>query len=130
MLSNNSKMKNILTLQEVYERYCTPQQDIHFCKIDVEGYEKEVLEGVSDWRKFRPYIFVIESTLPGTYTPSHEKWENILLENDYILAFQAGINRYYIDIEKEYLLKGFSEVNQFLSQNEIFVLRPQRIVFQ
>ena len=129
MDSRPQRQKNVLTLSEVYERYCAPQQEIHFCKIDVEGYEKEVLEGVSDWQKFRPCIFAVESTLPGTGIPCHDKWENILLENDYFFAAQFGINRYYIDIEKEYLLEGFNSISQFIAQNEIVVLRMQKVEF-
>ena len=121
------RLKKILTLSEVHERYCNPKQDIHFCKIDVEGFEREVLEGIKDWRKFRPWIFVIEATLPGTAIPCHEKWEDILFANDYILALNFGINRYYIDMEKEYLLQGFQKINQFIAQNEIAKMLMQPV---
>lgn len=122
------RLKKILTLSEVHEKYCDPKQEIHFCKIDVEGFEKQVLEGIKDWRRFRPWIFVMEAMLPGTGIPCHDKWEDILLANDYILALNFGINRYYIDIEKEYLLQGFSKLNQFVSQNQIvkMIMQPLR----
>ena len=110
-------------MSEVHERYCNPQQEIHFCKIDVEGYEKEVLEGIQDWSKFRPWIFAIESTLPGTTIPCHEKWENLLLENGYMLAHEFKINRYYIDTDKKYLLEGFKNIMPFIRQNHIVVLK-------
>ncbi len=124
------RLKKILTLSEVHERYCDPKQDIHFCKIDVEGFEREVLEGIKDWKKFRPWIFAIEATLPGTSIPCHDKWEDILLDNDYTLAFNFGINRYYIDIEREYLMQGFQKIGQFLTQNEIFKMTMQRVNFK
>lgn len=124
------RLKPILTLSEIYERYCEPNQEIHFCKIDVEGFEREVLEGVSDWHKFRPWIFAMEATLPGTSIPCHDKWESILLDNDYVLGFTFGINRYYVDLEREYLVLGFQQVNQFVAQNEIFVMRGQRVTFR
>ncbi len=123
------RLKKILTLSEVHERYCDPKQDIHFCKIDVEGFEREVLEGIKDWQKFRPYIFAIEATLPGTNIPCHDKWEDILLANDYILAWNFGINRYYIGIEREYLMKGFQSINQFVAQNEVCKMVMQRVQF-
>ena len=126
-LSNPTRLKKILTLSEVHEKYCDPNQDIHFCKIDVEGFEKEVLEGVKDWNKFRPWIFAIEATLPMTDIPCHDKWEYILLENDYELAFTFGINRYYVDMEKEYLLRGFEKFNQFVAQNEVVVMKMQHV---
>ena len=123
------RLKKILTLSEVHERYCDPKQDIHFCKIDVEGYEREVLEGIKDWRKFRPWIFVLESTLPGTSIPCYDKWESILLENDYVLGFTFGINRYYVDLEKEYLIQGFNEIGQFVKQNEIVAMKMHKVAF-
>lgn len=128
-LNNPQRLKKILTLSEVHEKYCDPKQEIHFCKIDVEGFEREVLEGVKDWEKFRPWIFAVESTLPCTTIPSHEKWENILLENDYEFAAMFGVNRYYVDMEKEYLLQGFSKVQQFARQNEVVIMRMQRVDF-
>ena len=128
-LSNPKHLKPIFTLSEIYERYCDPKQDIHFCKIDVEGFEREVLEGIKDWKKFRPWIFAMEATLPLTDTPCHEKWEDILLDNDYILAFNFGINRYYIDMEREYLLQGFQKINQFVAQNQVVKLTMQYVRF-
>jgi FkbM family methyltransferase len=71
-------------------------QAIHFCKIDVEGYEKNVLEGM-DFKMFRPWIMVMEATIPGTTIPCFEKWEDLLLGNNYEFAYSHGINRYYLD---------------------------------
>lgn len=87
----------IYTMQEIYETYCKDWSDIHFCKIDVEGYEKNVLLGVKDWSKFRPWAFCIESTLPATSIPCYDEWEYILLENGYEFVLAHGINRYYVD---------------------------------
>ena len=127
--SNPQRIKPILTLSEIHERYCDPKQDIHFCKIDVEGFERQVLEGIKDWQKFRPWIFAIEATLPRTMTPSHEEWEQILLANDYVFATMFGVNRFYIDLEREYLLQGFQKIGQFVAQNELVKMTMQRINF-
>ena len=124
------RWKRILTLSEVHEKYCEPNQDIHFCKIDVEGFEREVLEGIKDWKKFRPWIFAIEAALPGTNIPCHDKWEDILVDNDYTLALDFGVNRYYVDIEREYLSKGFQKIGQFVEQNEIVKMVMQRVSFK
>ena len=121
--------KIMLTLQDVYEKYCTSEQEIHFCKIDVEGFEKEVLLGIEDWRKFRPWIFVIESTFPTTEIPTHEEWEYILLKNDYVFVDMVGINRFYVSLEREYLIDELKKLSQFVSQNEIVVMRMQRLAF-
>lgn len=111
--------KSMLTLSDIYKKYCKKTQQIHFCKIDVEGYEKYVLEGVSDWESYRPWVFVVESAEPGTVSPSYEAWEHILLNNGYILAFATKINRYYLDKRKEHLLEKFEGIDSFISRNEI-----------
>lgn len=76
--------------------------------------------GVKDWHKFRPWIFAMEATLPGTGIPCHEQWESILLDNDYIFAFQYKINRFYVAAEREYLLDNFAKIKQFTIENEIW----------
>ena len=91
--SKGSKIMEVWTLEEVLREY--NPQNIHFCKIDVEGYEREVLEGM-DWH-YRPWVFCMESTKPGTSIPCYDEWEHILLENDYVLKTAHGINRYYVD---------------------------------
>lgn len=115
----------ILTLTDVFHRYCDPHRPIHFCKIDVEGFEREVLLGIKNWDEFRPWMFIMESTLPATTIPCHDKWESILLDNDYVFAFQHGINRYYVDKYRGHLIGRASEVRDFFKRHEIAVLRMQ-----
>lgn len=88
----------VWTLGRLFEEYAPA--DIHFCKIDVEGFEKEVLEGM-DW-SYRPWVFCMESTKPGTHIPCHEEWEHILIEHGYELKKVHGINRYYVDSWREW----------------------------
>lgn len=129
ILDHPKRTKNILTLSEVFDRYCPPNQDVHFCKIDVEGFERQVLEGIKDWHKFRPWIFAMESTLPLTDIPCHDKWEDLLLANDYIFAYQLSINRYYVDAEHEYLLSNFDKISDFAMNNTVFKLSMMRVNF-
>ena len=89
----------------------------------MEGYERQVLEGIKDWRKFRPWVFCIESTFPLTNTPSHHEWEDLLLANDYVFTFQFSINRYYVDAEREHLQVNFANINKFIAQNEIVQMK-------
>lgn len=127
--TNSKRRINVLTMSEVYNKYPSPNGEVHFCKIDVEGYERQVLEGVKDWQKFRPWIFAMEAMLPGTNTPCHDKWEDLLLANDYVFAFQLAINRYYVAAEREYLLANFAKINRFVAQNEIVKLNMEPIRF-
>ena len=95
---NNTKSKsiNIDTMSSICRKYVPKNEIIQFCKIDVEGGERDVLLGY-DFENYRPKVFCIESTLPGTPIPCHNLWEDILLRNDYSFAYQYRINRYYID---------------------------------
>ncbi len=77
-------------LQKIYDRYCSYDTEVHFCKIDVEGFEREVLKGI-DFTRLRPWLMVVEATVPGTAIPCHEDWEYLLFENGYQFAFQSGI---------------------------------------
>ncbi|MDR1457820.1 MAG: FkbM family methyltransferase [Puniceicoccales bacterium] len=86
----------IIPLSWICKEYCPKGQEIQFCKIDVEGFEREVLLGF-DFQNFRPKIFLIEATEPCTMIPTEQKWEEILLNNGYEFAYQYGVNRYYVD---------------------------------
>lgn len=79
------------------------QDEIHFLKIDVEGFEAEVLRG-ADFQRYRPWIVVVEATRPNSNEASYSQWEPILLENAYALAYADGLNRYYVSSEHAELL--------------------------
>lgn len=99
------------TLKNICKKYVPEKQDIHFCKIDVEGGERDVLLGY-DFGNYRPKVFCIEATKPGTFIPCHELWENILLKNDYSFAYQYAMNRFYIDNKFPYLKERFHLVEK------------------
>ena len=115
----SSEPTEILTLTEIFNEYCSKDQPIHFCKIDVEGFEKEVLLGVKNWHEFRPWIFCIEAEIPTTSIPSFEQWEYILLDNGYEYLFQHAINRFYIDSRKKHLVKSYADIMEFFKQCEM-----------
>lgn len=75
-------------------------KEIHFLKVDVEGFEKQVLEGY-DFH-IRPWVICMESTKPNTEIPCYDEWEHILLDHGYVLKEAHGINRYYVDSEREW----------------------------
>lgn len=92
----------VLPLAQICERYAP--QDIHFLKIDVEGFEQQVLEGM-DFRRYRPWIVLSEATRPNSQQESHLQWEPLLLETDYVFAYADGLNRFYVAKERAYLLE-------------------------
>jgi FkbM family methyltransferase len=77
--------------------------EIHFLKIDVEGFEKSVIDG-ADFLRFRPWILVIEATRPNSTEELHDEWENCVLAAEYVLAYTDGLNRFYVAKEHGELL--------------------------
>ncbi len=69
---------------------------IHFCSIDVEGSEADVLAGF-DLERWRPWILVVEATKPNTTEPEHEAWEPRVLASGYRFTLFDGLNRFYVD---------------------------------
>ena len=82
-------------------------RQVHFLKIDVEGYERQVLLGV-DFAKVRPWIMLIEAVRPMTSIPSYGTWEPLLLEAGYELVYFDGLNRFYCAEEHPGLKRYFS----------------------
>jgi FkbM family methyltransferase len=82
-----------IPLDEVFKT-CA-EREIHWLKIDVEGFEKQVL---SSWGSSaaRPWIVVVESTLPLTQIETHESWEPIVIAYGYAPVYFDGLNRYYV----------------------------------
>jgi FkbM family methyltransferase len=83
-------------------------KEIHFLKIDVEGFEKQVLQGL-DFSKHRPWIVVVEATIPLSQTQSYQGWEHLLVLAKYDFVFFDGLSRYYVACERENLKKAFSQ---------------------
>ncbi len=71
---------------------------IHFLKIDVEGAEAEVLAG-ADFKRFRPWIVLIEATAPMSSEQTHAAWEPGLLSAGYRFVYFDGLNRFYVALE-------------------------------
>jgi FkbM family methyltransferase len=87
----------VLTLTEILLE-CAPAM-IHFLKIDVEGAEAEVLEGL-DLSRFRPWIIVVEATKPNSPEINTSGWEHLIVKHGYDLAYFDGLNCYYVTDEK------------------------------
>ncbi|MBQ5963581.1 FkbM family methyltransferase, partial [Massilia sp. ZL223] len=80
--------------------------DIHFLKIDVEGFEGEVLRGM-DFARWRPWILVIEATLPNSRATNHDSWEPLVTGQGYRYVWFDGLNRYYVAQEHPELVDKF-----------------------
>lgn len=94
-----------LTLDTLLEQYAS--QDIHWLKIDVEGMEQTVLHGWGN-SLVRPWVVVVESTVPQSRRPHHKEWEAELLSRGYTFAYFDGLNRFYVSEKHTGLLEGFA----------------------
>lgn len=97
----------ITTLAAIWQKHVPAGQDVHFLKVDVEGFEEMVLCG-NDWSSYRPWIVVVEATLPMSQLESHETWEPILFAANYRFAYADGLNRFYVADEHPELLPAFN----------------------
>lgn len=107
-LAHNVKTTSLnATLEELNVK------EIDFLKIDVEGAEDKVLRGI-DLKKFRPKVIVLEAWLPlsGKDYYSYLKFEHILFDNDYLLAMDDELNRYYYRKESPELAAKFREIRK------------------
>jgi FkbM family methyltransferase len=94
----------VRTLAAVCEQHV--RGDVHFLKIDVEGFEAEVLRGM-DFARWRPWVLVIEATLPNSRETNHASWEHLVSSQRYRFVWFDGLNRYYVAEEHPELLQHF-----------------------
>src|SRR5476649_2827490 len=72
--------------------------EVHFLKIDVEGFEGDVLRGM-DFAACRPWIVVVEAIMPNSRDSNHQLWEALLTQHAYQFVWFDGLNRYYVAAE-------------------------------
>lgn len=96
----------VTTLASIWQQHVPDGQEVHFLKVDVEGFEEAALRG-NDWTRYRPWIVVVEATLPMSREESYESWESILLDANYRFAYADGLNRFYVANEHREHLSAF-----------------------
>lgn len=106
----------IYSLQNICERHVQKGKRGGFLKIDVEGFEEKVLDGM-DFNWYRPAVITIEAEgfeiLGG--------WEKILVDNDYVAQYHHVSNRYYIDRNRKDLIDRFLTVEELIGSYDIFL---------
>lgn len=117
-------------LASVWDEHVPAGQPVHFLKVDVEGQEAAVLRGV-DWSRQRPWVVVVEATLPMTQIPTHDAWHGILEAAGYRFVYWDGLNRFYLASEHEELAAHFASppnvFDQFVcgtAARELAALKP------
>ena len=110
--------KEMYTLSEIYRVFCTEFEDIHFCHINTNGYEADVLRGIDNWGIFRPWVYAVKATLEGTNIPSYSDWEYMLLDQGYFLAYAYGRIRYYVANEHRSIAYNTAAINSQIKSVE------------
>lgn len=99
---------------------------VHFLKIDVEGAEGAVLNGMP-LDRVRPWIIVIEATLPNSQTPAWQEWQPLLDAHGYACVYEDGLNRFYLSPEHRELQEAFrfppNIFDEFVSQRFDLAIR-------
>lgn len=90
----NSYTVPMVTLNSLLTQY-RPQGEIHLLSIDVEGAEKDALNGL-DRSRFRPWLIVLESVLPNRSQANYAEWEPLLLNSGYEFVYFDMVNRFYL----------------------------------
>jgi hypothetical protein len=109
-------MVPVTTLNKVLEERAL--EEITILTIDVEGFEKQVLESI-DLRRHRPRVIVVEACLPGTEIPSYEAWEGLRLRAGYAPAMSDALNRYYVPRDRVDLLERFIHVDMCVKRSKL-----------
>jgi FkbM family methyltransferase len=82
-------------------------RELHWLKIDVEGFETQVLKGW-DSGVLRPWVMVVEATIPGSSETDYEQWDPIVQAAGYRFVYFDGLNRFYIADEHPELAAAFA----------------------
>lgn len=94
-----------VTLDTVLEQ--VGDRPVHWLKIDVEGAEKQVVDG---WLEAAvlPWVLVIESTRPLTAEQTYQDWEPAILAKGYQFVYFDGLNRFYVSEQHPELVPAFA----------------------
>lgn len=125
----------VITLSDVFNKYIKEDEDVHFLKIDVEGWEDKCIEGM-DFHRFRPWILCLESSW------RYENWDKLVLAQNYVLLADTHLNRYYAAAERLHEIQKFCHPEELddiykivdyrdtyvLDESIISLLRKQKVV--
>ena len=101
----NNYQVPIVKLADICQQHLNCQID--FLKIDVEGWEENVILG-NNWSQFRPTVIIVEATIPNSPTRAETNITEILEEQNYQKVYFDGLNDYYLANESSELINHFA----------------------
>jgi FkbM family methyltransferase len=107
---------SVTTLRDLFAQYDV--KHIHFMKIDVQGFEREVLQG-NDWKRYRPEMICIEAG----HIVENKDWRLLLESHHYTKVWNDGLNDYYLAKESLHRAKNFSYAKTLLLGDQILPYR-------
>ena len=109
------KLVAVYTLTEICERYCSENTVINFLKIDVEGFEYEVLKG-TDFSRWKPQVIQLEGIEPASKRQTYLDFEPLLFEAGYEFVYEHWLDRWYIHHNYSYLKRNLRRIEDLMKQ--------------
>ena len=106
------------TMSNICKKYVPKEKEIDFCKIDVEGNERDVLLGY-DFDNYKPKVFCVESTIPLSFKPNYQLWEEILIKNGFTFVYERGVNRYYVNKKFSDILNRANNIRDYFRKAHV-----------
>jgi FkbM family methyltransferase len=103
--ATRTELVPVLTMRTALQSLAGKQ--VHWLKIDVEGFEEQVLRGW-DSSVLRPWILVVEATVPTSEEVRFAHWEPLVAAAGYHFAYFDGLNRFYVAAEHPELMAAFA----------------------
>lgn len=110
-----------LPFQQILDRYA--DRDIHWLKIDVEGMEEAVIDGWGT-SPARPWVVVLESTIPNSPVQNYASWEPKLTALGYEFVYFDGLNRFYVSVAHPELKAAFGPGPNFFDNFVLSATAP------
>lgn len=92
-----SKTIDVVDLNSIFETHAK-YRTVHFLKVDVEGAEREVFEGL-DLKTYRPWIILFEAHGPDPTSIEHWPVQDKIIHSGYRYVYCDGVNRYFVASE-------------------------------
>jgi FkbM family methyltransferase len=99
IVEQSELMVETAKLSTILKDFPEIEANCNLCSIDVEGLEKQVLEGI-DWDTFHPDVFCVEYLRFAPDKPREDlsvEWESILLEHGYVRRETTPLNYIYTE---------------------------------